>query len=357
MDFPVSNSGDKPTKSFWQRPEGTTGMIMLAAIAAGAYLFLPALTALAWSIAGFFGGLVGIATNVALLIVLGALIAGMLFILTDKKFRTLISYLYKSVMRKITGVFVEIDPIGIMKSYVDSMKDKKASFDAKKISLKGQISSFEQTISINNKEAGKSLQMMQAAKNAAQPKEVQYYSREHGRLTEANERFGKTLSKMLMIYGFMQKYQEACDYVIRDLISEVKIREQERKMSLASHSAIASAMAILKGSGAEKELFDQAMEFALEDFAAKMGEIDSFIEDMDSVVQGINLQNGMWEADAEKKLLDFEKRSDSLVLGGTKRLIIENLNTGAPGSINWTSAQPVYVPRDNNGVDVNKFLN
>lgn len=354
MEFPGAEN--KTSKSFWQRPEGTTGMITLLGIAVGAWLLLPTLTAAAWAVAGFIGGLVGIAVNVALLIVLGAVITGMLFVLTDKRFRTLISYFYKSAMRKVTGIFVEIDPIGIMKSYIDSMKDKKTMFDEKKSQLKGQITAFEQTIANNEREATKALKLVQAAKNANDPKEAIFYSREHGRYDEANKRFKGTLTKMTMIYGFMVKYQEACDYVIRDLVSEVKIREQERKMALSSHSAMSAAKAILKGSGAEKDLFDQAMEFAVEDFAAKIGEIDSFIEDTQSIIAGINLQNGMWEQDAEKKLAEFEKRSDSLVLGGTKRLMIENTNTGNAVPLNWSAAQPSYVSRNDDGIDMKKFL-
>ena len=88
---------------------------------------------------------------------------------------------------------------------------------------------------------------------------------------------------------------------------------------------------------------------------AKMGEIDSFMEDTESILAGINLQNGMWEAEAEKKLLEFEKKSDSLVLGGTKRMMIENVNTGTSVPLSWTTAEPVRVQRDD-GDSTSKFL-
>jgi hypothetical protein len=49
---------------------------------------------------------------VALLAVLGLII----YMVLDPKWRTLVSYMYKSVMRWVTGIFVTIDPIGILKT-------------------------------------------------------------------------------------------------------------------------------------------------------------------------------------------------------------------------------------------------
>ena len=40
----------------------------------------------------------------------------------------------------------------------------------------------------------------------------------------------------------------------------------------------------------------------VEDFGMKMGEIDSFIENSKGFVEGLDMQNGVYEADAMKKL-------------------------------------------------------
>jgi hypothetical protein len=58
-------------------------------------------------IAGLFANTV---TLVATLAVLGAVI----YMILDPKMRNLVWYMYKSVMRSITGMFVQIDPIGIL---------------------------------------------------------------------------------------------------------------------------------------------------------------------------------------------------------------------------------------------------
>ncbi|MEO6759512.1 MAG: hypothetical protein ABIO24_08670, partial [Saprospiraceae bacterium] len=97
-------------KTFWQRPEGVVGgVFMVGILGAAAYFLIPILATIVWS-------------TVNLAIGLGVL-AAIIFMVLDPKMRNLVWYMYKSIMRSITGVFVQIDPIGILKSYIDDLKD------------------------------------------------------------------------------------------------------------------------------------------------------------------------------------------------------------------------------------------
>lgn len=356
MDFPVANTaGSHPSlKSFWERPEGTTGMVTLALGALG-------LTAFLYAVGPFI--LTALTTGVAIMgqaIMLGILCgiaALLLFIVTNKRVQLAASMWFKISMRKVTSFIVATYPIEIMKEYINSMVEKKEAFTEKKTLLSGQIRVFEQTMEKNAQEAAKALKMVEAAKKAGDAREVTFNSREYGRLTEANKNFEVTLNKMKMLYSFLKKYDEACDFVIRDLRGEVRIREQEQAMSRAGHSAIMSAMAILKGSGAEKEMYDEAVEFVVNEFAQKMGEIDDFMSSTESIISGINLQNGMWEAEAEKQLQAFESKSDSIVLGGTKRLMLENVSSPTVSYGNFTVADPLPIKHGSGDNDyMSKFL-
>ena len=99
-------------KSFWQRPEGITGLIFLSALVVGGGLLL----------AKYIGALVLFASNTLNLAILLLALGAIIYMVLDPKMRALVSYMYKSVMRAITGIFVQIDPIGILKSYVDDLK-------------------------------------------------------------------------------------------------------------------------------------------------------------------------------------------------------------------------------------------
>jgi hypothetical protein len=112
-------------------------------------------------------------------------------------------------------------------------------------------------------------------------------------------------------------------------------------MILASYSAMSAAKKILQGGTDEKELFDQAMEFVVNDFGMKMGEIDSFIENSKGFVEGLDMQNGVYEADALKKLQAWEQKADSILLGSGKQQLLEqstvnstiNLGIGVPAAV------------------------
>ncbi|MBP9198221.1 MAG: hypothetical protein KBF35_11165, partial [Saprospiraceae bacterium] len=99
---------EQKTKSFWSRPEGVTGALFLAALIFGVgYFTITSLAALIAFASTTMGALIS-------LLVLGTIV----FMALDGKTRALVSYMYKSAMRWITGLFVQIDPIGILKSYV-----------------------------------------------------------------------------------------------------------------------------------------------------------------------------------------------------------------------------------------------
>lgn len=99
-------------KSFWQRPEGIAGLLFMAGLLIGGGLLLNS----------FLPALILMAQNTLYLAGMLAALAAMIYVVLDPKARNLVWYLYKSVMRWITGIFVKIDPISILKSYMEPWK-------------------------------------------------------------------------------------------------------------------------------------------------------------------------------------------------------------------------------------------
>ena len=119
----------KTSRSFWQRPEGKTGALVLALILAavifGAINLWPI-------IVGAFSSGIGLAV---ILISLGLV----LYMALDPKMRNLIWYFYKKSMRWITGIFVKIDPISILKTYISDLKDNVKKMHRQIAQLRGQM--------------------------------------------------------------------------------------------------------------------------------------------------------------------------------------------------------------------------
>lgn len=318
-------------KSFWARPEGTTGMLVLAALGVGLYAAIPALLA-------FTAGLMALLGQTIAVVALCIVLAAMLYIVTNKKFLTLAKYAFKSVMRKITGWFVEIDPIGIMKSYIEDLIEKRATMETGRDKLQGQIGVLEKKIRDNTKGYDNAMALALQAQKSDNKGVLQVQSRQAGRLEKLNnESFIPLLAQLKVHLRAILKYYEVTGTVIDDLKNEVEAKKVEREMILTSYSAMSAAKKILQGGTDEKELFDQAMEFTVNDFGMKMGEIDAFIESSKGFVEGLDMQNGVYEASALEKLKAWENKADSILLGAAgKAQLLEhtasmpmNISTGA----------------------------
>ena len=109
------------------------------------------------------------------------------------------------------------------------------------------------------------------------------------------------------------------EILIEDTTDQVKVKEQERKAIRASHSAMRSAMSIIKGDADKRAMFDQAMEVIADDVANKVGEMERFMEMSSSFMNSIDLQNGVFEEQGMKMLEDYEKNSTLLLLGGKEK--------------------------------------
>ncbi len=299
-------------KSFWDRPEGTTGKIFLGGLVlVGGYLLyigLPILNVI----------LANTITFVALLAVLGAIV----FMALDPRMRNLVSYGYKSIMRAITGLFVQLDPIGILKSYVRDLENNLRKMAKQIGTMKSEMIKLRNLIDKNKKDIQQNLSLASRAK-AKDKKDIMILkSRKAGRLEESNLKLEDLHKKMEILYRVLLKMYDSGSILIEDVKDQVMVKEQERKAIRTSHSAMKSAMNVLNGDKDKRAMFDQALEAIADDVGNKIGEMENFMEMSSSFMDSIDLQNGVFEEEGLKMLEKWEKEGISLILGDEKKDII-----------------------------------
>jgi len=285
-------------KKFWQKPEGVTGAIFLAAIVGGiGFLiasnpgFIPALFASTISL-------------VATLAVLGAVI----YMILDPKMRNLIWYMYKSVMRTITGWFVQIDPIGILKSYTDDLKGNLSKMNKQIGQLKGQMHKLKELIVNNQREIKNNLAQASKAKQVDKKNIMILYK------------------KMEILYRVLTKMYENSEILLEDVKDQVMVKEQEYKAIKASHSAMKSAASVISGNPDKRAMFDMAMEAIADDVSNKVGEMERFMDMSSNFMDSIDLQNGVFEEEGMKMLEKWEKEGVSILLGEEKGTLVDAAN-------------------------------
>lgn len=306
MDTPTT------TKSFWQRPEGVTGKVFLVALLlGGGFLLFSVLPTL-----------ILLMQNTIYAGILLAVIAGVAYMAMDSNVQNLVSYSYKGMMRGITKAFVQLDPIAILKSYIQDLKKNKNAMNEQVTNLRGQMQSLKRVIDDNTGKVENTLKMATQAEKKGVQAQVVLNSRKAGRLQKSNMTLQGLYTKMEVLYRVLAKMYESSSVLIEDIEDEVSVKEQERKAILAGHSAFKSAFKIISGDTDKKVLFDQAMEVLVDDYGAKVGEMERIMEISANFMSSVDLQNGVFEEDGLRLLEEWQKEGPSLLLGPEKSILI-----------------------------------
>lgn len=280
------------------------------------------------------------ATNTLKLAGICAALGLLAYVVFDKNMRMLGLYAYKSWTRWLTGQFVEIDPIGILNTYVNRLMERLEEMDKALGTLRGQRDKLQATIAENEANRVRQDKLAQQAHqraesgDASMKQEFALRARQAGRLEKSNMTLQKLLDRMEALLKAMLKMRDASALLTEDIKGEVEVKTAERKALLAGYNAFSKAQAIMAGGGAERELFDMTMEKLTDDYADKMGEIETFLDMSKTVINGIDLDQGIYEEDALARLKAWEDKGSKLLNTPAKTRI------EAPSATNYRVEEP-----------------
>lgn len=298
----VSTSG---MKSFWGRKEGKTGMIVglgvLAALGYGLFQILPFL--------------ITMTKNLLTLTILGVCLFVLIYMIMDSQVRNLVWYIYKSLMRGITGIFIRIDPVGIIETYVAHLRKQLQSLESQIQELSGAKRKLADAIDRAKEELEEQLNLAKVGqKKGLGVAEITVYTNQAGRLKTRIEKYQSLVTKLDTLYRILDKMQKAAKVVILDKTNQVEDIKIQRLEMRTGFNAFRSAMSILAGDPDKKVLFDQAMESIQNDISMKAGAMERFIEESGEVMRAIDLQNGAFEEKGMKLLEKWESEGLPLLL-------------------------------------------
>ena len=320
----MTSTDTSPGKSFWQRPEGVTGLIFLVALVAGIGFLLSTF----WAVIGPF------LSTTAGLVLAGVFLLALVFAIADPRTRTLLGYMYKSAMRKLTGLFVNIDPIGILKSYVEELERNLQEMRKQIGKIRGQMRHLTTLMETNEAEVKKQLKLASLAKETGKNQQMILSSRRAARLRESNEKYQVLLTKMEILNRVLNRMHQNSEVLLEDTRDQVDLRIQERKAIRASHGAMTSAMSVINGDPDQRALFDRAMEAMAEDVANKVGEMERMMELSNDFMASVDLQNGVFADEGLRMLEEWEKKSDLLLSEGHLEFDLDAQQSARPASEN-----------------------
>jgi hypothetical protein len=298
---------DHSKRSYWSKPEGITSLLLLGAAGAGLLYF--------WNkVAGF---LIEVTQNTLYLGFLMAILAVMVFLFTSKDVRTAVFFLFKTFMRKITGLIIKLDPIAIMKIYVDDLKDKRQKMQGQINTLAGQLVKLNRNINDNNEqiklkfaEANKASQM---SDRPGMRETASLATIEGAGLQEMNEKLFPLQRNMKTVLEFMEKVNKSADYIIKETEIKVKLKEAEYRIVKESSNALRTAVSIFKGNPDKKFYFDESMEYIQDDMSMKLGEMKRAMDLSMDFINGVDVQNGLLSDKGQAMLEAYNKGEFRLI--------------------------------------------
>jgi len=312
-------------KSFWEKPEGFTGMILgVGAIALGGWALFLALPTI-----------IVLLQNTLVAIGLGVLAVVVATVLMDQRNWILAYAMYQSLMKAITGLFVTIDPIGIIENYIRTLKGKIENINHQLEVLAGQKSKVGEQINLAKKKKQQALLLaQQAEKEAKKGKEnaqsmsqqVGLNAKEAQRQQDFIDNIMNMYNKIDFLYRVLTKIMENSQVVLKDTENEVAMKKQERETWIAASSAVRSAQSILIGNPNEQALFEMGMQEVANQISQKTGEMDRFMDRTKEIMNNIDLRNGVMQDQGMKLLEQFENEQGSILLSDKdkKRILAQS---------------------------------
>jgi hypothetical protein len=293
----MENNLESVSKSFFSKPEGKVGKVFLwlmgIAGAIGLYKALPYIIVL-------------LTNTLHAMFLLGAIVL-LIFLVTNKKIKTLFSFGFKMLMRYITGIFVELNPIAIIRIHIENLENNHELMNTHIMRLSGEVRSLERKIKDNKGEIENSLKIASSAKEQNSKGQAWLQARKAGRRKDGTIKLSDLLNKIKKIHSVLTKMYEVSGFVIEDLKDEVEIKETEYKSIKQAHAAMMASMSIINGNPNERAMFELALEKMEEEVSQKLGTMDRFMDMSSSLVQSINIEQGVFAEDGMRMLEEYEQ--------------------------------------------------
>lgn len=308
--------------SFWKRPEGKVGKWFNFALLAAAGYFLY----------NYRTDLLSFVTDTIHLVIACSGLAVLLFLIMDSKFRNLLSYAYIVIMRKITGVFIEMDPVTAIKNKIQRMWCKREEMGKQLVQVKAGVEKLHNFIDANEQQRIKAIGIMKQAKLKNDSQGFEFASRSAGRYQDSNDHMQPQLQRLQKVYDVgLMMYQNA-EYVIKDKEEDLNLKINEFEVMKSSTNLINAAKSIFDGNSAEDAIYNQAYDYMMNSIASSEAELDVFVDSSKNIMSQINLESGVMSDKGMQMLTDFENQQAGLtLLNGGKKLqtIPENASFGA----------------------------
>jgi hypothetical protein len=305
-------------KSFWERPEGTTGKVVIGAVVAVG----------AFALYHFLPFLITLAENTIYLGVLIGILALMYMIATSTRVKSLVFYGFNMICRSITSVFVNLDPVAILEAFVRDMKNKRKVVQQAIESMMAVRNKSEQARRQKAKEMEEAMRMATVAESQPNMEEkVEELTAKIGRREQAVNALQTNVDFANETIATLQRIDRVIEYHINNSADEAEQLKQDNDMALSMLQATAAANEAL-GDTDKLDVRNMAAEVIRGRVAKATAEVENLLNATRSVQGEMDLSKLTLQANGRVKLDELRNK----------------LKSAESGTSLTSGAAPVYLP-------------
>ena len=234
--------------------------------------------------------LIDLMKNVYWLVGLGVPLAFLtLFIISNQTFLWM---QYKRICRGIVSVFVKMDPLSIMKGYLEYLQKKKRNLDTVKVALEGKKIKLGRKMEQLTGEVEKNRRLGQAALKAGDQKQAALYGTYLQGDKQSLDLYRPIYAKLEENDKFLNELSENWGYSIDGLGHEIERKEEEYVNLREMVKALKQASSFAEASEAER-LYEESLKALEENVSQKMAYIEDFENKSKDMMKGINTEKNL----------------------------------------------------------------
>lgn len=234
-----------------------------------------------------------------------AAIGAVVYMATEPMARNLITTAFQTVVRGITGLFVKLDPIRVMKNHLEDMADNIDKLSRQIGQLRGQMRNLRGIIDQNKADMQRQLLQAEKAKSQHDQKELILSSRKAARLKASNEKYEKLYAQMDHLHDILTRMYTHAEIVYEDTQDQIRLREIDYKAIRTSRKAMEGARNVIADTQ-NKTRFEEALQALAEDISRKTGEMERFVDLSKNFMDSVDLENAVYAEDGLKMLESLE---------------------------------------------------
>ena len=296
-------------KSFWKRPEGPFGMMVLAAL----------IIAGAWGFYAILPFLITLLTDTLHMVVLAAILIAILWLVFNPTFRTAVSNLFQNTVRFFASWVVETDPIGILRNNLDDMKKAKYNLDQTLQRFAGSDERLQRSIAAKSDEinglghkAAKAEQMANAASDPMEKERLQLerqtFLEQAGMLMQGVKQLQALEDQTSKMLKTFQHWSQISDSKIQRTENKVNFLAEQRKMILDAKATLGMGQQLLRGNPDQLKMVDMALDYLEDDTSRTLGEIREFSRYTDKLLTDDQIESGAAADEAASKFAEFNQK-------------------------------------------------